>query len=277
MWNVVFPAVLSAVLWLAAVVLMLVVLPCFKKLPHLLVGVMQISLSDIEEHDDCTCVKVDRHKIKKWALKALAVLVVPLTLATIFFSFWNVWLVEEDPSGVCLPHFDCFPVFNGKVLQSTPIESCSQSFNISIDHLNSTASLSNDTLTSEEPFETLSKDEVSYKCYRFVFRYAEGIGAAGGILFFTAVFSKLYFSLLGCIITTEDHDYLRCGALIFTWVLAVVLWVVFVIVNAATPIIREAVFKTDTDIVQFFLYTVNFLAVVIGGYIVSFGLIQAEW
>ena len=268
-WNVSVPAVLSALLWVAIFGVMLVVLCLSKKLPRVFVGILQLSLSDIEEPEDCTCVKVDGHKIKKKYLKFLALLVIPLTIVTIFFSFWNVWLVDEEATGACLPNFDCFPLQDGKTLQDMPVESCSEPFNISTleDNLQDT-SAANDTDTSK-----IASDAIRYKCYRFVFRYAEGIGAAGGILFFTAVFSKIYFCLLVAIATEKRCKFLCLGVLLFVWILAAVVLVLFIVVNAAVPIIREAVFQTHTDTIQFTLYAANFAAVVVGGYVVSIGVI----
>ena len=269
-WNVVVPAALSGVLWLVIFLLMLAAVPLVRNVPRILVEMLQLSLTDMDCSDAaCHRVKVDGQKIKKKALKVLILLVIPLTVVTIFFSFWNVWLVEEEASETCLPNFDCFPVQEGRVLQDTPVETCPWSFNASMlsDNQNTTAAVDlNDTAE-------LAADQISYRCYRFVFLYAEGIGAAGGILFFTAVFSKLYFCLLVAIITTDGLRYLRLGALIFVWVFAAVVWVLFIVVNAATPIIREAVFQTQTDTIQFVLYAVNFAAVVVGGYVVSAGVI----
>ena len=263
-WNVVVPAVLSCLLWGFLLVLIILVLLLYKKLPLFFVSMLQLSLSDITEDDDCSCIKVDKRKIKKTAVNGLAVLVVPLTIVTIFFSFWNVWLVEEEASGACLPNFDCFPVLDGEILQDTPVESCSQSFN--------TSKLANATAAITETAEVAAED-VSYKCYRFVFRYAQGFGAAGGVLFFTAVFSKVYFCLLIALIKSKHCECLSLVVLNFVWISAIVLLILFVVVNAAIPIVREAVFSTHTDTIQFTLYAMNFLAVVVGGYVVSAGVI----
>ena len=279
-WNIVIPSVLSALLWLVLFIVV-VVLTCFNKLPHILFEMIQLSLPVIEEHEDCSCVKVGGHKIKKLALKILSLVVVPLTIVTIFFSFWNVWLVEEEARGACLSNFDCFPVFNGSVLQKTPVESCfMELFNISVGDLDSTlGGLPNVTETPgvAETVAVVREEEVDYKCYRFVFRYAEGIGAAGGILFFTAVVSKLYFCLLVSIITTDGYEKCRFVLLCFIWGFAGLLCLLFVVVNAATPMVRDAVFETHTDIVQFCLYAANFIAVVCGGYMISAGVICAKW
>jgi hypothetical protein len=260
-WNVIVPAVISALLWVALFFPMLISFRFIGRLPSLLVQVLQLSLSDIKEDEDCSCVKVGGSKTKKIALKVLALLIIPLTVVTIFFSFWNVWLVEEEKNGACVPNFDCFPMLNGESLQDKPVANCSQVLDSSIILMNTTAILPN---------------EITYKCYRFLFNYAEGIGAAGGVLFFTAVFSKLYFSILVAIITTEGRDYLRAGTLVVVLALALVVWILFIVVNTAVPVIREAVFQTHTDSIQFFLYAANFLAVVIGGYVVSAGVFYAN-
>ena len=240
-WNVMVPAVLSALLWLVIFVLMLVFIPFFDKMPRIFVEILQLSLSDVDcENSSCSRVAIDGQRIKRKALKVLVLLVIPLTATTIFFSFWNVWLVEEETSTNCLPNFDCFPMLGDRQLKDTPVNSCSEPFNFStladndanetaLDNLNGTDILLNDTETRE----MVAADEISYRCYRFVFLYAEGIGAAGGILFFTAVFSKLYFCFLVTIICSKGHDYLRFGFLFFVWTLAAVVWVLFIVVNTA--------------------------------------------
>ena len=276
-WNIVVPALFAGVMWLLSFAVVLVY--CFKKdkLPRIFMEMLQLSLSNIEEDSNCACVLVFGSRIRARALKLLTLLVVPLTLATIFFSFWNVWLVEEETSTNCLPNFDCFPMLGDRQLKDTPVNSCSEPFKFStladndatetaLDNLNGT-----DILNDTETREMVAADEISYRCYRFVFLYAEGIGAAGGILFFTAVFSKLYFCFLVTIICSKRHDYLRFGVLFFVWIFAAVVWVLFIVVNTAVPIIREAVFQTHTDTIQFTLYAVNFAAVVVGGYVVSIG------
>ena len=93
-WNVVVPAVLSALLWLVICVVMLVLVPFLHKMPRIFVEILQLSLSDVDcENRSCSRVAIDGQKIKRKALKVLVLLVIPLTAATIFFSFWNVWLV----------------------------------------------------------------------------------------------------------------------------------------------------------------------------------------
>jgi hypothetical protein len=266
-WNVTAPAVLSAILWLVVLVLLLILLPCLDGVPRILVEILQLGLSDIQNHGG----EIDDTKVSVLAVKILAGIIIPLTVATIFFSFWNVWLVEEEVIGACVPNFDCFPLLDGNVLQHMPVDNCTQFADGStfMALQNTTAAVLNETQIADVA------SEITYKCYRFVFRYAEGIGAAGGVLFFTAVFSKIYFSILVAIARIEHHDFVRFWLLVIVWVVAAILWLLFVVVNAATPVIREAVFQTETDIAQFFLYAVNFAAVVASGVVVSIGILCA--
>ena len=97
----------------------------------------------------------------------MSILLIPFIVGTMFITFWKVYLVEEAVGGNCEANFDCFPKIGSDHLQQELANNCS------VLELNS---------------------NVTYECYRLVFRYAEGLGAAGDILILTAVFSKLYFS-----------------------------------------------------------------------------------
>jgi hypothetical protein len=262
-WNVTAPAVLSAILWLVVLVLLLILLPCTKGIPHILVEILQLGLSDILDDGG----KIDNSKVNILAVKLLAGVIIPLTVATIFFSFWNVWLVEEEVTGACLPNFDCYPMLDGHLLQHLPVDNCTQFADGSMfmQLQNTTAAVLNETQIAD------MARQIQYECYRFVFNYAEGIGAAGGVLFFTAFLSKVYFAVLVTLITADINACLQVGLLIFFWILAAVLAILFVVLNATIPFIREALFQTNTDIIQFSLYAINFVAVVVGGYIVSAG------
>ena len=246
-WNIIVPAVISFLLWL--VFLAVVLFYSFRKdrLPRIFVGMLQLSLPNIEDDQNGACVKVFGRNIRRNALKVLTCAIIPLTIATIFFSFWNVWLVEEEARGPCLPHFDCF---KNRELGETAVDICPQSSHI----LNGT--------------ETPEGKDVTYVCYRFAFNYAEGIGAAGGILIFTAIFSTIYFALL---VGTFGKGGVCCMAIGGVGiVVAVVLWVVFIVVNA---VFHETVFQTTTDIIQFVLYALNFGAIVIFGTVIAWGVV----
>lgn len=269
-FNVTVPAALSGALWALTFFPLLFALLCVDQIPRFFIELLQLSMSDIEK--DKSCVEIDGCKIKKKYLKFLVLLVIPLTLATVFFSFWNVWLVEEEPRGGCIPNFDCFPILDGRMLQDTPVEDCF--FNTSLlPELNTADLVSNNTEIGEQGVGL--DGAITYKCYRFVFNYAQGIGAAGGILFFTVILSKLYISIFVTLFNINSGGALI--GLIILWISMPLLWLSFIVVNTATPMIRETVFQTTSNTIQFVLYAANFLAVVvIGGYVVSIGIYKAD-
>ena len=281
-WNVTFPAVFSFVLWFVTLIAVILGFPLMKK-PRIFVEILQYMMPDLEakdkEYDEDT--EIDGADMKKWTVYILSIVFIPIAVSTIFMSFWNVFLVEQEVRGSCEMNFDCFPMYDGRYIQRTPVDNCSQVFDI--DDLNNAMMVDFDNLTAIAMNETDIGDvaqEITYECYRYVFRYAEGIGAAGGVLFFTGAFSKLYFGILVALIvadTSNCYNYLRLILLIGVWIIAAVLWILFIVINTAVPLIREAVFQTDTDTIQFVMYVLNFLAVVVSGYIISAGVIMKNW
>lgn len=88
-------------------------------------------------------------------------------------TLWNVAIIEE--SSVCDPNYDCFIVESTKEYQAgTAMEDCSE--------------FGNET--------SISENGVIYylECYRFVMNYAGGLGAAGGILYFSVVITNVYIA-----------------------------------------------------------------------------------
>lgn len=83
-----------------------------------------------------------------------------------FMTFWAIFMLDE--TFACDNGLDCF-AFNkdsGDIVSDSPLGiNCSE-------------------------FE--SQDNITITCYAFVFRYAEGIGAAGGIIVFAAFILKAY-------------------------------------------------------------------------------------
>ena len=120
----------------------------------------------------------------KW-FAVLPLILIPTIVGTTFITFWNVFLMEPSLTGSCTPDFDCFPKVGNDFLQQEPVKNCS---------------------TYE------SYDSVTYECYRLVFRYAEGLGAAGGFHLFTALWSKPYFSLL---ISLYERDIVRRNLILY--------------------------------------------------------------
>ena len=269
--SVTFPAVFS---FLLGVVIFFVIAVVFWMMdsPRIFIEILQLNLSDLDISGKGK-VKLDGTDLKIKTVYILALLIIPISTSTVSMSFWNVFLVEEELMGECVPNFDCFPMHHGNYLQRTPVDKC-----LNIDNCNESGLMdfggNNSAIVMNETNMCDMAKDITYECYRFVFRYAEGLGAAGGIFLLTIISSKVYFGILVAIITTEGYDYIRTALLIFVWVFAAVLWLLFLIVNTAIPVFREAVFQTNADVIQFAMYVLNFLMIVVSGYIISFGLIK---
>ena len=251
------PGLIAILLWLLSVTLVLVGRWRCEYVPTFCVEAMKLFFPDLK-YEDCETqeVKIDNTDLNHCALFILALIVIPLTVTTMFFTFWSVYLVEEEVRGDCVPNFECFPMNRSNYLQTTPVDNCSQLFELS----------DSNKLTDGD-----KAVQIRYECYRFIFRYVEGFSAAGGVLLFTAVISKLYFGILVAICNMES-DCCKCLLTIVTWSIAGVLCLLFIVINVAVPLIREAVFQTTTDIILFLMYSVNFVAIVVCGIVVSLGI-----
>lgn len=168
-------------------------------------------------------------------LFVLTALVFVCTCAT----FWDTFLVEE--SFGCNPGLDCFPLRENdlQTLSYTPIQSCSD-------------------------YELI--DNVTIVCYRFVFKYAEGFGDAGGILFLAINIMKMYTIVLFWAVDSEVTDSL-CGKIkyIMKWIVGVFVLaspvlscIAILIASLSAPIIYSTIFKTKSQIVRFVVYYVTY-------------------
>jgi hypothetical protein len=273
------PIMIAVILAIASVILVTVGFRCYdgNYLPRIFIEIIQLNFPDLKakkDKSDCSGsfnVDIDGSKLHKNVVIILAFLVVPATVSTMFVTFWNVYLVEEEMGGDCVPNFDCFPMYHGEHCQRMPVDNCSQVFDLSDKMIASVVDLNNVTAVSGGQMEDDGDMEIRYECYRLVFRYAEGIGAAGGVLFFTGAFSKLYFGLLVAISSMKNKS-LKIVLSIIVWVCAGILCLLFIVLNASIPIVREAVFQTNTDIIQFAMYAANFILLVVCGLFVSFGI-----
>ena len=282
-WDLAAPIVIAVFLAILFIILVFVGCICYDcvYVPRIFIDIMQLNFPDLDaKKDKCDCsgsfhVDIDGSDINNCAIIFLAFFVVPLTVSTTAVTFWNVYLIEEEMGGDCVPNFDCFPMYRGNALQKTPVDNCSLSFDLSDVLTASGMDTDNSTALTDGEMEGDEDVEIHYDCYRFVFRYAEGIGAAGGVLFFTAAFSKLYFGLLAAISDAFDSSsdkLIKYGLSIFVWGVALVVWLLFVLLNPLIPMFNEAVFQTETDKIQFAMYAINFFMLVICGPIVSKGI-----
>ena len=235
--------------------------------PTFCVEVMQLFFPDLKAKRDK--VKIDDAELKPWAVFILAFTVIPLTVITMFLTFWSVYLVEEEVRGDCVPNFECFPMYRDNCLQTTPVDNCSQVFDLSDSNINSMGNFIHDTDIGDGAME------IHYECYRFVFRYIEGFSAVGGVLLFTSVISKLYFGILVAIYNTKSGC-CKCLLIFATLILAGGLCSLFIVINDVVPLIREAVFQTTSDKILFSMYSASFVAIVVCGIVVSCGIRNAD-
>lgn len=151
---------------------------CLKKRKHLFEGLMftvskVILLKEFKqtvENGKKVYLMRDQHiptpLMRAILLFAYQAAVITITLAVT--TFWVVFLIEE--TFACDAGLDCFPFADdGEELQSHPILNCSD-------------------------FE--SADNITIICYRFIFLYAKGFGAAGGVSVFAAFVVTAYTAVL---------------------------------------------------------------------------------
>ena len=241
--------------------------------PTFCVEVMQLFFPDLKAKKTDE-VKVDDTNLNCCAVFTLALIVVPLTVTTMFLTFWSVYLVEEEVRGDCVPNFECFPMnYSGNYLQTTPVDNCSQLFYLSENKktlMGSSTDIVNETDIGDGAME------IRYECYRFVFRYVEGFTAVGGVLLFTSVISKLYFGILVAIHNTNSGCCCKCLLIFATLILAGGLCSLFIVINDAVPQIREAVFQSTSDTILFYMYFASFVAIAVCGIVVSCGICSAD-
>ena len=149
----------------------------------------------------------------KW-FALLPIILIPIIAGTTFITFWNVFLMELSFTDSCAADFDCFPKVGSDYLQQEPVKNCSM-------------------------YE--SYDGVTYKCYRLVFRYAQGLGVAGGFHLLMVLWSKPYFALL---ISLYQREIPRRNLDILIWSGAILIFLFLLAISVGVPDIRERVFHT---------------------------------
>ena len=220
-----------------------------KMVPLLFIGTVELYFPDIDFNKKKDEIKVLCKKMSRQCFDVMSILLIPIIIivGTMFFTFWNVYLVEEVVPGDCENNFDCFPKIGDYHLQQEPVSNCS------VFELNG---------------------NVTYECYGLVFHYAEGLGAAGGILIFTAVFSKLYFALLVTIYNNMMKSHFRCCWFILyriVWAGAATVFILFIAISVGVEKMQDKLFQTITYQIQFAMYALSLLVIVVSGVLVAVG------
>ena len=220
------------------------------KTPLVFLEIVELYFPDIgrEEHDNMEEVEVLGKRVSRRWFSILSVVLIPIIVGTSFITFWSVWLIEKSTGGNCETNFDCFPKSDGDYLQREPVANCS---------------------------ELECTGVVKYECYRFVFRYSEGLGAVGGILFFTSLLSKLYFAVLIMIynefkeLSTQCYRFIMYAIALFT---SALIFLTFVALSVGVPLCRELVFQTVTKQIQFGMYSLSLLVIIVAGVVIAVGI-----
>ena len=174
-------------------------------------------------------------EIGRVSFALLIVMTVPVILSACFITFWNIYLVEEQISTDCNINYDCFPILNGKILQSTPVQNCSHVWPQGI---------------------------VKYKCYQLVYSYVQGLSATGGLLFFTSVMLKIYTATLLAPHNIQNIRYKWiCYFLVLTGgsTVAVLFILLHTIPHSQSTVLRTATLKIQFVVYTFLLFVVFFV------------------
>ena len=275
--DVILPSILMVVIFFVTFVLTVIGIICkraswgFEKpkkpIPLVFLEMVDLVFPDLEKKKD-DGYDVFGRKVDVSAFMLLTAIIVPVISSTCFITFWNVYAVEESGGGACVENFDCFPRVSGEYLQQEPVQSCR-----SLNFMPPDATM-NDTNACILRLEL----DITYNCYRLVFRYAEAFGAAGGILTITALCSKLYFSILVSIRRSIGDDDMVLGSryrfffYTIVWLVCAGIFIIFLGVNVGAPAVRVAVFRTVTDTIQFVMYCITMVLIIITGVIIAFGI-----
>jgi len=106
-------------------------------------------------------------------------------------TFWNVALIEENLSANCVHGFDCFP-FNGTISGRNLLQQ---------------EAISEDNCSHYE-----SDEDVAIVCIRFVWKFTEAFGVAGGLVTLSLLLCKLHMVVIsGLMSCCFDRFSNSCG------------------------------------------------------------------
>ena len=156
-------------------------------------------------------------------------------------TFWNVALIEENLSASCVPGFDCFP-FNGTIFSGR--------------------NLMQHEAISEANCSLYESDErVSIICIRFVWKFTEGFGVAGGLVTLSVLLCKLHMAVISGMVSCcfDSCGTSECGVLcimIPTLAFDMVIGAVLTLVLFGVPAINEVIL-TDQTLLLYWMYCVS--------------------
>ena len=211
---------------------------------ELVLGVAKLILEFKEiKHDGKTMAIVRNRRVSVRVMEVFFMIAL-VVMGFSFVTFWAIFMFDE--TFACDSGLDCFGFDkdSGNRISDLPLgTNCSE-------------------------FE--SRDNVTITCYIFVFRYAEGFGAAGGIIVFAGVMLKVYAAVFFRVFDSQSESdpccFCRRCAILFLR-LSPFLFASFWPVSLAVPIIRNTVGKTTSGIYQFSSYILSLTTIALFGLI----------
>ena len=164
-------------------------------------------------------------EIGRVSFAILVVLTVPAIVSACFITFWNIYMVEEQIGTECNPHYDCFRIEDGEVVDTQPVANCSR-----------------------------WPQDTEFKCFHLLYSYVRGVSATGGVMFFASVMFKMYIVTL---LAPRRMKRVCCKWICYLIVLAggITIALLFVVLHATIPHPQSTVFYNDTYKIQFFIYS----------------------
>lgn len=213
-----------------------------KLVPRWFFEVLRLAFRDLRRNEKDQNI-IYNLLIGRVSFAVTTIITVPVVFSTCFITFWNMYMVEEQIGEGCDPNYDCFPVLNKKLLQTTPVTNCTQDW----------------------PPDTV------FQCYQLLYNYARGVSAAGGIIFFASIIFKLFTATL-----LAPHNIENVCLKWFFYALGmmggVMVVLIFIILHTAFSF-REVVFRTVTYQIQFALYSMTLIVVfMVVGPLLVFGI-----
>lgn len=208
---------------------------------ELIEGTLKIVFKGVfEEHDEkgIKMLFLNGQEVSQTTLNFFFLAAV-LVLASAFLTFWGIFLVGE--SYTCDPGLDCFPFSSdGTPLQHDPIKNCSE-------------------------FEWAN--DVTIACFQFVFRYAQGLGAFGGIITVAIMVMKTVMSITFWYFNSfrvfgpdwEKMKRLCATPVIILIFLSPVFSIVVLLLVQYVPLLSDAILTTYRSKTQFYGYWVTII------------------
>ena len=202
-----------------------------RLVPRWFFEMLRLALPDLKRDTQGTNI-IYGEEINQICFALLAIVTVPVILSACFITFWNVYMVEEQIGKKCDPNYDCFPIVDGELL-TTSVVNCT---------------------------EELWPSNTEFQCYLLVYRYAQGISAAGGVLFCASLMFRIFIVSL---LAPHNIKNLCCRYSFYGVMMLAgfVTLLFFVLVHTTISHFRVTTFRTVTFQIQFAVYAFTFLVV----------------